>query len=168
MAQEFYHYCNGPYALVDANYRRIWLNIEDEICAHKIRKIFLSKLSVFIVDLRCYDNHTMINSGNCLEWTVPHTRNSRLRITSVRAVPTKHSYVEFISLTHVNYSSGKLIKAPVISVLGDDRILDLQNQIFLYNLIISNAISCNLEMHEIDNIFLQEIDTTVIKKELMI
>lgn len=161
-------YSTGRYAIVDPYYRHIWLNIDNELIAHKIRLIFWCKTPGIVFDLSQFDNYnnTIVDSEVSLDWKIePCDYNSFL----LSASPSREQFKK----TQTQYFSKKLVNEPNHSTLPKNLQLDLQHQMLMYYtlmLYIVNTqqvdISNNHVITKIDKIFQTEILIDNIYEEL--
>lgn len=124
----------GRFALVDAHFRNIWLNLDDQDRAHAIRNVFRGKLSSLVCDLSVFKNFEevqhKITSHTCLDWQLPPTNNTSL-ITPTLSNPVFDQTQTLYCLPDAN-----LINEPAKSLLSQNRQLELQDQMLLYNRIL--------------------------------
>lgn len=174
--QKYFELCNGPYGLVDIAHRGIWINLHDETVAHQIKKTFNSKLTLAVVDLSTFVNYSenLIDSGVCLNWTVPHTKKLLLSTHSLNQPA--------FNTTHNDYNLvDPLINEPPNMLLSLDKKLELQDQIFLYKKLVDRSISAyhsieinkfynkeqtNSFFKKLDHIVLTELTLARIEEEL--
>jgi uncharacterized membrane protein len=166
---QFQFELQGPFAVVDAHSRNIWINITNESHAHAIRKTFCGKLNTLICDLSKFENfkqlENTINSYTCLDWRIPPTDDFSLIAPSVVS--------DRLANTITQYHSSKLCKLyndPVKSFLSEERRNELQDQILLYNRILEllematdydHAVFAEFRA-QIDKIFQTEINLKLI------
>lgn len=162
----------GRFALVDAHFRNIWLTIDNEDHAHIIRNVFRGKLSLLVCDLSVFENfqrvQNEITSHTCTSWQIPATSDTHL-ITPSMVNP-------LFDRTQTDYHSfdcNRLINEPTNSLLDQNRQLELQDQLLLYNRIlelteITNSTSVeSLEyIDQINKIFSVEIHISEIVDQL--
>lgn len=161
-------YFNGRYGIVDPFYRHIWLNTYDEELAHKIRKVFQSKVSTVVFDLTQFKNYsdTAIDSDVCLDWKIsPSPYSSPL-------VGGNHGNPDF-EKTQTTHTSDFLVNEPNHSHLPITLQKDLQKQMMIYHRLYSrispfkifSRIDKNL-LTDVDKIFQENLQVTDIKKTL--
>jgi hypothetical protein len=133
--KKYQFYSNGRYALVDAHYRTIWFVLANELVAHAIRKIFLSKITLLVFDLTAFKNFdadtNTVDTDVCLDWQVGSTKNYLLAIHQLSLGP--------FNQTQTDYShDSMLINQSAETLLTRAQQLELQDQIFLYLRIYQN------------------------------
>jgi len=141
------------FILIDANTRRIWAVVENEEMAHKIRAVFISKLSLFVVKM-----FVDIDNNECLDWKIEKTDY----------VPQMTHFVRFCSSfgdanpqkTIKKYGSNKIIKEATKTTLSRERIEELQKQILLYQELYQTM------GDSIDEVFSIELNIDHITKQL--
>ena len=119
----------GRFALVDAHFRNIWLNIGNQHHAHTIRNVFRGKLALLVCDLSAFENfetvHHEITSYTCLNWHLPLTDNIKL-ITPTLTNPIFDQLQTCYCSVNAALGIGSSI-----SLLSQDRQLELQDQLLL-------------------------------------
>ena len=164
-ARRYQHLYTGPYGLVDAYQRTIWLNLDSEEYALDIKKTFESKVSLLVVDLRKFSNFdsAIINSRTCMSWQSP---------IDVSDIPV----IDFDFKTSLEILDPNLLVHCASTFLtSDDRISELQDQILLflhiltlYSLVKHHDMSSLNKQYidEIKKIFLVEIHLSEIENKL--
>lgn len=121
-------YYTGRYALVDKTNRNIWLNIHDKDLALEVCAVFVSKITLMVVDLTTYSNYVtdppLIDSDTCLDWQIPPAQQIQHISLSIYDHPNLEVYE--------NHTDQVLINQVSRSMLTRDRQLELQNQLILY------------------------------------
>jgi hypothetical protein len=152
----------GRFAIVDAYFRNILINIDSESRALAIRDVFRGKLSSLVCDLSVFKNFEevqhKITSHTCLSWQLPPTNNVSL------ITPTLTNPVFDQTQTFYCVPDTELFNAPAKSLLSQNRQLELQDQMLLYNRILELIEMTNFDSAEfveftdqITKIFLVEI-----------
>jgi hypothetical protein len=121
------NYSNGPYGLVDAFYRNIWLPLHHEPTAHKIRQVFWSKVPTIVFDLSKFTNwnEQLVDSDVSLDWQIP-VNDLLSPLTQIRFGNPKYFH------TQTNYVADQLINQTSTMVLSRSRQQELQSQMLLY------------------------------------
>jgi hypothetical protein len=121
------NYSNGLYGLVDAFYRIIWLPLNHEATAHKIRQVFWSKVPTIVFDLSKFTNwnETLVDSDVSLDWQIP-VNDLLSPLTQIRYGNPNYFH------TQTNYVAGQLINQNSTMVLARPRQQELQSQMLLY------------------------------------
>jgi len=161
-------YSSGKFGIVDPYYRHIWLKIDNETIAHKIRLVFWCKTPSIVFDLSQFDNYsdTTVDSDVSLNWKIePCAYDSFL----LSASPSRIQFKK----TQTQYSSKKLINEPNHSSLPENRRLDLQYQMLMYYTIMLYIVNTeriditnNNVIDKVDKIFQHEISNDKIHEEL--
>jgi hypothetical protein len=124
----------GRFALVDAHFRNIWLNISNQHHALAIRNVFRGKLSLLVCDLSVFENFESvqheITSYTCLNWQLPLTDNIGLITTSL-----KNPIFDQVQTSYCSVNAALGIGSAT-SLLTQKRQLELQDQLLLYNRIL--------------------------------
>ena len=128
---------NGRYALVDYNYRFIWLNVPNINSAKLIKEVMVSHLTLIIVDLtqlatdECV--YQLIDNTVCLNWSVDFP-NTVLR--SHYELERRHGGKEIL----IDASTSQLINYSNRTMLADDRVCELQRcMMLLYNIYVHSS-----------------------------
>jgi hypothetical protein len=161
MNKKYHHYSTGRYGLVDTFYRNIWLNVDNEKLAHRIKKTFVSKLRLSVFDLTIFSNYTeqTIDSECCLHWCLPISISGQLSMVQHFISPT-------VNCTQTTYPEKQLVEEELEGLYTTQQRLDLQNQILFYKKIIDCIPGDCALLSSIDTIFQVEIDTNDIENQL--
>lgn len=166
---QFQFLTQGKFALVDSHFRNIWLVLDNQEHAHALRRAFRGKLSLLVYDLSVFENFEnvshRITSHTCMDWQLPPTSNTDLITPSMSNPMFNQTQTEYHSLDRAS-----LLNESANSLLNQNRQMELQDQLLLYNRIlelidISNAKSVEF-IDQINKIFLVEIHITEIIEQL--
>lgn len=161
-------YSTGKFGIVDPYYRHIWLNIDNESIAHKIRLVFWCKTPSIIFDLSQFDNYAdnIVDSEVSLDWKIETCDYNSFLLSASTSC-------EQFKKTQTHYSSKKLINEPNHSPLPRELQIELQYQMLIYYIILLYIvnrncidISNNHVINKIDKIFQSNISTDSICTEL--
>lgn len=116
-------HCHGPWAVVDAFYGTIWINVPTIELARIIRDAFAYKINPAIVDISTSPDYhpDLVDDSVCLDWQLEIDQD-----TFVETLP------ELDDTEHASYAhsdGAKLINRPCALPLGVDRCREIQNQI---------------------------------------
>ena len=132
---QFQFLTKGKFALVDTHFRNIWLVLDNQEHAHTIRNVFRGKLSLLVCDLDVFENfqdlQDQITSHTCTSWQIPATSNTMLITPSIANPIFGRTQNEYHSLDCLT-----LINKPTACLLDQNRQLELQDQLLLYNRIL--------------------------------
>ena len=121
-------YYTGRYALVDKTNRNIWLNIYNRDLALEVCAVFVSKITLMVVDLSTYANYETdppsIDSDTCLDWQIPPAQHIQQISLSIYDHPNSQVYE--------NHTEQPLINQVSRSLLTRSRQLELQDQLITY------------------------------------
>lgn len=114
---------HGPWAIVDAFYGTIWINVPTIELARVIRDAFAYKINPAIVDISTSPDYhpDLVDDSVCLDWHLEIDQD-----TFVETLP------ELDDMEHASYAQSdgaKLINRPCSLPLGLDRCREIQNQI---------------------------------------
>jgi hypothetical protein len=161
MDGKYYHYSTGRYGLVDTFHRNIWLNVDNEELAHRIKKTFVSKVRLSVFDLSIFSNYSdqMIDSECCLHWCLPISISGQLSIVQPFISP-------IVNVTQTTYPENQLVEEELEGLYTTQQRLDLQNQLLFYKKIIECLPSNSILLPAINKVFLIELDTDMIENQL--
>ena len=161
MDRKYYHYSTGRYGLVDTFYRNIWLNVNNEELAHRIKKTFVSKLRLSVFDLTIFSNYAeqTIDSECCLHWCLPVSISGQLSTVQHFISPT-------VNCTQTTYPESQLVEEELEGLYTNQQRLELQNQLLFYKKIIECLPSNSILLSAINKVFLVELDTGRIENQL--
>ena len=169
---QFQFLTKGRFALVDAHFRNIWLNIDNQEHAHIIRNVFRGKLSLLVCDLDVFENfqdlQDQLTSHTCTSWQLPATSNTILITPSMANPIFDQTQTEYHSL-----DCPTLINKTATCLLDQNRQLELQDQLLLYHRILELVDIANLTcansvefIDQINKIFSIEIHISDIVDQL--
>ena len=161
----------GRFALVDAHFRNIWLNISNQHHALAIKNVFRGKLSLLVCDLSVFENFESvqheITSYTCLNWQLPPTHNIDLITPSL-----KNPIFDQVQTSYC-LGNANIFVGTATSLLTQNRQLELQDQLLLYNRILELIDIANLTcassvefIDQINKIFTIEIHYVDIVEQL--
>ncbi len=140
-------YITGQYALVDYNYRFIWLTVPDYAAAVIVKDTMSSHITLVIVDLTVFPNYTdkLIDQSVCLEWEIDapgHLFKYYLDAEQKFGDVSQHVKIDISKVKLINRSNG--------SMLTKNRIEELQKcLILLYKIYMHTAeLYATLHMHD--------------------
>jgi hypothetical protein len=115
-------YCSGPWAVVDAFYGCIWINVPTLELARKIRDVFAYKINPAIIDISKSPDYepNLIDDSVCLDWNLEIGQN-----TVVETLP------QLDEAEHASYTQDgtNLVNIPVQLPLGKEYCQEIQDQI---------------------------------------
>lgn len=169
---QFQFLTKGRFALVDAHFRNIWLNIDNQEHAHIIRNVFRGKLSLLVCDLDVFENfqdlQDQLTSHTCTSWQLPATSKTILITPSMANPIFDQTQTEYHSL-----DCPTLINKTATCLLDQNRQLELQDQLLLYNRILelrditnSTSVAAVEFIDQINKIFSVEIHISEIVDQL--
>ena len=166
---QFQFLTQGRFALVDSHFRNIWLVLDNQEHAHALRKVFRGKLALLVCDLSVFENfesvHHRITSHTCMNWQLPPTNHTDLITPSI-----SNPIFDQTQTCYHSPDRASLLNESANSLLNQNRQMELQDQLLLYNRIlelidISNPKSVEFT-DQINKIFLVEIHITEIIEQL--
>jgi len=161
MSNRYWHYTTGEYGLVDNFYRTIWLNVNNESIAHRIKKAFVSKLRLLVVDLTIFSNYTdqLVDSDCCLHWHLPLTLNDHWS--------TAQSFINpMVEVTHCEYPKDFLVNEEPLGLYTNQQRTELQHQMLFYKKIAELLPSNSALMQSINYVFLVELSVDAIEEKI--
>ena len=138
-------------ALIDTFYRMVWLTSNEEKICHRIRKVFVGKLTLTVYDIRSFANYTenLIDNEVCMDW-----RMSPSNVTLL----IEHS-LHFREIAQTQQAQNQtLINEPTDMPLVPARRQDLQKQLMLYHVLLQDVDDSSSKLSDIvDDIFSVEL-----------